>query len=228
MNGIIYCFTFPNSKRYVGKTEKELQVRLNYHKHCSKYIKNHLYNAIRKYGWNNLKIEVLCECNSKEELNEKEKYFILQFGSTDPEKGYNLRSGGEGGLHSKSTKLKISESNKGIKNGMYNKIPWNKNKKLTKQHVENLRNSHLGQEPWNKGKKLPKRGELSNDVKNKISKANSGDNNGMAKLTCEIVKEIREKYQTGDYTQKELSMLYCISKACMSEIINYKAWKNCN
>lgn len=227
MIGIIYCFTFPNNKKYIGKTQKDLQIRLRSHKHSSKYKKSYLYNAIRLYGWENIKIEILCNCDTLEQLNLKEIEYISSFNTQNIEYGYNLRSGGEGGEHNENTKQKISESNKGIKNGMYNKIPWNKNKKLTEQHIENLRISHLGQEAWNKGKQLPKREKRTDEVKNKISKANSGENNGMSKLTCEIVKEIRQKYQTGNYTQKKLAELYGLTSERINRIVSYKAWSKC-
>jgi group I intron endonuclease len=227
MNGIIYCFTFPNNKIYIGKTQREFNVRMRSHKYGSKHIKNYLYNAIRLYGWENIKIEILCECKTKDELNQKEIEFINKFDTTDPDKGYNLRSGGEGGLHNDSTKLKISESNKANKNGMYGKVPWNKGKKLTQEHIKNLSTSHIGQKPWNKGKELPKRGQLDEETKNKISKANSGENNGNAKLNCKIVKEIRQKYETEKFTQKELAALYQLSSERINRIVNYKVWRNC-
>lgn len=227
MSGIIYCFTFPNNKIYIGKTQKDFNIRLRSHKYGSKYLKNYLYNAIRLYGWDNIKIEILCECETKEELNEKEIEFINKFDTTNPNKGYNLRSGGEGGIHHPLTKIKISQSNKGNKNGMFNKTPWNKGKKLSEEHINNLRISHIGQQPWNKGKELPKTGPQSEETKNKISKANSGENNGCAKLNCKIIKEIRQKYEQNNITQKELSSLYSISKASVNHIVNYKSWKEC-
>jgi hypothetical protein len=42
--------------------------------------------------------------------------------------------------------------------------------------------------------KLPLTGPHSEETKRKISEANSGENNGQAKLNCEIAKNIREDY----------------------------------
>ena len=47
MENIVYCFTFPNDKKYIGKTEQGLDVRLRSHRHGSKHIQNYLYNAHR-------------------------------------------------------------------------------------------------------------------------------------------------------------------------------------
>ena len=31
--GIVYCAVFPNEKKYIGQTTKQLQKRINEHKH---------------------------------------------------------------------------------------------------------------------------------------------------------------------------------------------------
>jgi group I intron endonuclease len=225
---VIYCFTFPNGKRYIGKTEKDFEIRMRSHRYGAKYLKRSVYNAVRKYGWDSINIDILCECDTIEELNEREKELILFYNTMDPKSGYNLREGGEGGSHSQITKDKISSKNTGKGNGMFKKEPWNKGKKLSKEHIENLRKSHLGQVPWNKGKKLPPKGPRSKETKRKISEANSGENNGQAKLTCEIVKKIREDYATGDYKQKELMKKYSLTSERVSKIVNNKVWRKCD
>ena len=47
-------------------------------------------------------------------------------------------------------------------------IPWNKNKKLSDKHIENLSKSHKGQNAWNKGKK----GVYSEETKILMGKKN--------------------------------------------------------
>lgn len=51
--------------------------------------------AIRKYGLENFKFEVLEECE-KEALNDKEIYYIQEYKSSNPNFGYNLSNGGAG------------------------------------------------------------------------------------------------------------------------------------
>ena len=59
--------------------------------------------AILKYGVENFKKEILCKCETREDLNEKEIYWIKELRSQDPEIGYNLLKGGDhyGGLPGK-------------------------------------------------------------------------------------------------------------------------------
>jgi hypothetical protein len=49
--------------------------------------------AIRKYGPDNIKWEIIYECSNVEEMNQKEKEFITLYKSTEHEYGYNMVCG---------------------------------------------------------------------------------------------------------------------------------------
>ena len=53
--------------------------------------------AIKKYGEENFSCQLLEECDSREALNQREKFWIEHFHSTDPCVGYNIALGGNGG-----------------------------------------------------------------------------------------------------------------------------------
>lgn len=53
--------------------------------------------AIKKYGINNFKKEILEYCFSISHLNDQEKYWIVTLNSTDKTIGYNIMLGGQGG-----------------------------------------------------------------------------------------------------------------------------------
>lgn len=96
---IIYKITnIINHKCYVGQTVKCIRWRLKEHIRQSKYNKTNSYfhRAIRKYGWDSFKWKILCECDTKKELDEMEFHFIKQYHSYVSEYGYNLTWGGEG------------------------------------------------------------------------------------------------------------------------------------
>lgn len=92
MYGYIYITTnIINNKIYVGQhTAKMFEPE--------KYIGSglELLRAIEKYGKENFKNELLCECFSREELDEKEKYYINLYNSTNKNVGYNINIGGTG------------------------------------------------------------------------------------------------------------------------------------
>jgi group I intron endonuclease len=103
-----------NGKKYVGYTTKTLQERINVHVYKSKCKSNKHYfylfkQALRKYSIDNFKWEVLEEFSTKEECCKGEIFYISKYNTISPN-GYNLTEGGNGGLQSEETRLKISNS----------------------------------------------------------------------------------------------------------------------
>lgn len=90
--GVIYKITcLVNGKPYIGKTKQTLNRRIGQHKLANSVIGQ----AIRKYGWENFTVEVLEECDTPEQLNEREQFWIAHFNSKTPN-GYNCTAGGDG------------------------------------------------------------------------------------------------------------------------------------
>ena len=94
----IYCITnLVNGKKYIGQS-KNIEERWKKHKRSAfnqskKEYNKPLYRAIRKYGINNFKFEILEECKV-EDLNDKEIYWISFYNVADSRYGYNLGKGG--------------------------------------------------------------------------------------------------------------------------------------
>ncbi len=71
--GIVYKLTNKlNGMPYVGKTTRPLEVRFKEHTKADSYIGN----AICKYGEENFLCEVIEECETPEQLNEREIFWI--------------------------------------------------------------------------------------------------------------------------------------------------------
>lgn len=96
----IYCFTnLVNNKKYIGQSVN-LEARRkshikNYKNINSPQYSSLFYRALRKYGLNNFHYEILYSSDNmtKDELNEKEKYYIKLY-DTFGENGYNMNIGG--------------------------------------------------------------------------------------------------------------------------------------
>jgi len=94
---IIYKATnLINGKFYIGQTTKSLEHRMYQHKLSAKEGKYVFARAIKKYGFENFKFEILCKCETIEELNNKEIEFIKRLKSTNRDIGYNMTVGGSG------------------------------------------------------------------------------------------------------------------------------------
>lgn len=67
---------------------------------------------------------------------------------------------------------------------------------------------------------------VTHSVVNKLWRPKTGIHHGMARLTEELVREIRFRYENEDIWQKDLAKEYRISRIQMSRIINRKSWKH--
>ena len=132
---VVYRHIFPNGKSYIGIT----CVKPYYHRWRagSSYSQQpKVHNAIKKYGWENIKHELLFENLPQAEANRIEQEMIAKYDSV--ENGYNVSTGGGGkyGIPcSEETKAKISRANKGK--------PWN-----GKDNFARYRREHGS---WNRG-----------------------------------------------------------------------------
>ena len=108
--GLIYKFTSPSNKSYIGKTVQSFSKRMCQHKKKSSNC-TALKNAINKYGWAEMKREIVEENIPEDQLDQREKYWIKTYDTIAPH-GYNLTDGGEGGSHSDIAKLRIEESHR--------------------------------------------------------------------------------------------------------------------
>lgn len=86
-----------NGKVYIGQSIN-IKIRWQQHKREANCNRRNapLYNALRKYGFDNFTFEVLEEC-SQELLNEKEIFWIAHYKSNDRDFGYNVLAGGQNG-----------------------------------------------------------------------------------------------------------------------------------
>lgn len=83
----VYLLTFPNNKVYVGITSQEEKNRW---KDGNGYIDNEImFNDILKYGWQNIKKNILYKDLLFEEAREKEKELIIHYKSHIKRYGYN-------------------------------------------------------------------------------------------------------------------------------------------
>ena len=90
--GKIYKITnLVNGKIYVGQTQRDVEQRFKEHMRADSLIGK----AICKYGLKNFKCEILEECDTIEELNEREIFWIKELNCKVPN-GYNLTDGGHG------------------------------------------------------------------------------------------------------------------------------------
>lgn len=159
----IYKITSPTGKIYIGQSVDIIN-RFRHYKlgHLKQQVK--LFHSLNKHGFESHKFEILEEC-FREDLNEKEIFYISKFDSFHGKNGLNLRSGGgQNSLMSDESKKKMSERLKGNKYalGMRHSeeskkkmSESRKGKKFTAEHIENMRKASLGK-------------KLSDETKRKI------------------------------------------------------------
>lgn len=110
----IYKITNPNKGIYIGQSVDIDKRIAGYRRlHCKSQPR--LLASLKKYGFDSHIFEILEIC-SKEELSEKEKYYVDLYKTFNSKEGLNIRDGGGNCARlSDEQKLKISNSLKGVK-----------------------------------------------------------------------------------------------------------------
>ena len=171
MPGIYAIINKVNNKLYIGSSfniyKRIIKHLLDINK--NRHINHHLINSFKTYGIENFEIKILYKCKV-DYLLFFEDYFINKYQSNINKNGYNqtLTSYSPFGYkHTEEAKIKMKELKIGIK--------------LSKDHIDKIIKSRKGY-------------KHSEETKNKISKKNSGSNNGMyGKKENEEHKEKRMK-----------------------------------
>ena len=140
--GCIYKTTnIVTKKVYIGQTIYINNVLEKKYKGSGSY----LWNSINKYGWEKFNSDILCYCDSKEELNKMEEFYIKELNSLYP-LGYNLMTGGsQNGKHHEESRKKMSQP--GEKNPFYGKkhseetLCKLRGRKFSKKHKEGISKS---------------------------------------------------------------------------------------
>lgn len=206
----LYCYTSPSNKKYIGVTCRELS-RKSGHKR-----KEHVdsdttkfANAIKKYGFKNFKYEILTTTKDKDHASELERFYIKQFNTI--ENGYNILSGGYDGFDGikKYSNEKILEIIEDLKENIlsYTKISKKHNVSITL--ISEIKN----------GK------QRNNEMIERSILYKAGSENPAAKLTDELVKQIKNDLATG-VPRKQIQKKYDVSKTLIQKIAVGEAWSH--
>lgn len=180
-----------------------------------KYLGGGVYfnRAIKKYGRNNFKKEILEQCETSKQLNEREEYWIKKLNSTNSKIGYNIieKAFGiyKGYKHTLESNEKLSNSLKG--------------KPKSEEHKRNLSLSTLGkpkhtEESKQKLREFKTGFKYSEESKQKLS-------NSLSKLKKEQIKQIILKLKAFE-TQTCIAKDFGVTQSIISEIKMNKSHYN--
>lgn len=187
MIGIIYKYTSPSGKVYIGQTIEEKRRRKTFLNLNKSYGGIKIDSARRKFGPHNFKYEIIENhvFKSKSEmtvkLDEREEYYINQYDSY--RNGYNMTFGGytnRGFKYSEEQKKKMSLSRIGKK-----LPPLSDYQKA--QHSELMKLKWLSDEYRSIRTQISK----SEEYKQKLSESLRGENNGMYGKTHALESRVK-------------------------------------
>lgn len=136
----VYKHTSPSGKVYIGVTSLRPEERWG---GGAGYVKNkHFNRAIKKYGWDNIKHEILFDGLSKDDAFKIEIKLIKEYRSNERKFGYNLGTGGE---HGPTGSRWSDESRENHMNAIWSK-PRNHSEEKKKRISEGLKR-HYSEHP---------------------------------------------------------------------------------
>lgn len=200
-NPVIYFLhSATTGKIYTGQTKSLVKRMHSYLYPCGRHAV--IGAALSKYGVNDFWVGVVEEC-TEDTLDERERFWIAEFGCLVKNGGYNITEGGRdagtrGMIVTEDQKAKQSLTMKGRYTG-------DKNPFYGKTHTEETR----------------QRMRLS-DVRGYTHRKSDISKNGTSKLTFEDVKEIRRRSVIGESSRK-LAVAFSVSAPTILYVRHNKA-----
>jgi group I intron endonuclease len=243
--GFIYKITNTISgKCYIGETKQE-SPELRWKEHLRNFKNDKgcpaLRDAIKKYGLNKFKFEVIIICFDKDRFKYEIEY-IKKFNSQVPN-GYNILPGGIGGAgfqgkkHTKETIQKIIEKGQRFREENPNHYETYKEKLQESMKNVDISSAVKNSEKWKKaveegrvGGKSHKDGKLSEETKNKIREGvlkHYKENKDLIKINIENHREIMARVKgkkVAQYTKdnKLIKEYISISEAGRTSGVKHK------
>lgn len=232
MIGIYLITNKVNGKKYIGQSvniERRFSEHLRsgqpekYSHKNERDINTPIHTAMQKYGVQNFSLTILEECE-KNQLDEKEKYWISYYKSNEKQFGYNILLGGQANFSLKGeqhSQAKLSQKEVDIIKDLLKNSNKNLNDILLLfPFISKSTLSMINQgKTWiDENEEYPLR---------KLEMARRGSANGRAKFSEEQVMEIRKKYSLG-VSPSELYSEYSkiASQSAISAILYGKTFKH--
>lgn len=196
MYGYVYKITnLVNGRVYVGQHKYDKYPNID-----KNYFSSGLYiqRALKKYGRNNFKIEILKWCENKEKLNEREFDLTFKEKAFINQGGYVFRAGHEGIMEvSEETKIKMKK--------VKSQITFITRKKMSESH----KGKHLSEEEKKKisermmGNTIMKGRKMSEESRKRYSLSKIGNKNSKGKIISKQQREEHRKFMLEYWRKKK-------------------------
>lgn len=213
-----------NGKKYIGqsiniiKRKNEHETRIDT---ASKFDKH-----LQKLGTDCFTFTVLEECPSNL-LNEREKYWIAFYDTTDPEKGYNLTPGGtsqrgEDNIQAKLSEQEVLEIIKLLEQNELTDMAISKIYNVHYNTISNINRCYTWTNLHNYTKNI--RNEFAQKHFNRSSHAGMGSSS--AKITEDQAKQVIKLLETTTLSKPQIAKQLNISLYIIEDISRCKTWKH--
>jgi group I intron endonuclease len=254
--GIYKILNLLNGKFYIGSSV-DIHNRLMHHRKRLRggyHSNQHLQRAYNKYKEENFEFIILEVIADKNNLLDREQYWIDVTKCYEEEIGYNLVKSALAPMFGKVFTVEhrenISKNRKGKTSGVNHHMYGKQGHMTGKKHSDEAKGkiSIKSKEYWTEENRFKKSQNMKNKIekdpsikdrlasyiagrempqeeKDKISERMMGSKHHNAKLTEDIVKEIKIMLREG-FPRKEISKIYNISENDVGRIARGERWKH--
>lgn len=252
MSKLYYVYAYENKvngKLYIGQTGN---IKKRYGEHISggnakkSYKITLIDRALKKYGIDNFYFFTVSIADSQEQVDQEEIYWIAEMRSQlGKNMIYNIADGGKNGATTESltkeikykiscahvgkklsdeTKRKISEGNKGkkVRHSEETKRKMSLSHTGKKRSLEAKNKASLSQTGRKHSEETKRKMSISQIERNKLVIKRNGSPS--AKLNKIKAEEIKNLYDTGNYTSRQLAKQFNVGKSTILRVINGISW----